>query len=75
MPKSIAEANRSDEAERWHEARLVELHGLEEMGAWKLVEAPEGANILRSLWTFALKLNPDNTIERFKAKLVIVGSQ
>jgi len=75
VPKSIVEANRSDEAERWHEARQVELRGLEEMGAWKLVEAPDGANILRSLWTFALKLNPDNTIERFKARLVIDGSQ
>ena len=75
VPKSIAEANRSEEAERWLEARLAELQGLEDMGAWELVEPPQGANILRSLWTFALKLNPDNSIERFKAPLVIDGSQ
>ena len=40
-----------------------------------MVDPPPGVNILRSLWTFALKLNPDNTIERFKARLVIDGSQ
>jgi hypothetical protein len=40
VPKSIVEANRSEEAERWLEARLAELQGLEDMGAWELVEPP-----------------------------------
>jgi hypothetical protein len=75
VPRSIAEANKSEEADRWYEARTKELQGLEDMGAWELVDPPAGANILRSLWAFALKLNPDNTIERFKARLVIDGSQ
>ena len=75
VPKSVPEANRSEESERWLEARLTELQGLEDMSAWELVDPPKGANILRALWTFALKLNPDNTIERFKARLVCDGSR
>ena len=75
VPRSVPECNRSEEADRWLEARLAELAGLEDMGTWELVDPPPGANVLRSLWTFALKLNPDNTIERFKARLVCDGSQ
>ena len=75
VPKGLASANKSDEAERWLEARLAELAGLQNLDCWELVDAPPNVNILRSHWVFALKLNPDNTIERFKARLVVDGSQ
>ena len=75
VPKGYQAALRSPESERWQDAMQVEHEGLLNMGAWELVERPQGANVLRSLWVYALKLNPDNTIERFKARLVIDGSQ
>jgi len=43
------------------------------MGTWELVDPPEGANVLGSKWVFDLKLNPDGTIERYKARLVCQG--
>jgi len=73
-PRSVSEANRSEEAAEWLEARMVELGRLEEMGCWELVDPPPGANILASLWRFTVKLNPDNTIDRYKARLVVNGS-
>ena len=73
-PRSVSEANRSEEATEWLEARMVELGRLVEMGCWELVEPPPTANILASLWRFTVKLNPDNTINKYKARLVINGS-
>jgi hypothetical protein len=73
-PRSVSEANRSEEATEWLEARMVELGRLEKLGCWELVDPPPGANILASLWRFTVKLNPDNTIDRYKARLVVNGS-
>lgn len=75
VPKNLGEALRCSEAPRWLDARLEELEGLSRLGVWKLVEKPPDITPLRSHWIFALKLNPDNTIDRFKARLVVDGSQ
>jgi hypothetical protein len=70
----VAEANRSSLSQYWLDARLVELSRLEEMKAYELVDAPFGANILQALWVFAVKLKPDNSVDRFKARLVVNGA-
>ena len=75
VPKSYQDALRSAEAERWVDAMQAEFDGLIDLDVWDLVERPPDAHVLRCLWVYALKLNPDNTIERFKARLVIDGSQ
>jgi hypothetical protein len=49
------------------------MERLLELGTWELVEPPKGANILGSKWVFDVKLKPDNTIERYKARLVVQG--
>jgi hypothetical protein len=74
IPRSVAEANRSSLSQYWLDARLVELSRLDEMQVYELVEPPPGANILQSLWVFAVKLKPDNSVDRFKARLVVNGS-
>jgi hypothetical protein len=43
------------------------------MGCYELVEAPSGSNVLRSRWVFALKFNPDGTVKKTKARLVLQG--
>jgi transposase InsO family protein len=74
IPRNVAEANRSPESHDWLEARLTELERLEEMGAWEMVQPPPGVNILAALWVFVVKRKPDNTIDKFKARLVVNGS-
>ena len=51
----------------------TELERLEEMGCWRLMDTPPEANILGSKWVYALKLKPDSTIDRYKARLVVQG--
>ena len=74
IPRSVAEANRGELGQYWLDARLTELSRLQEMRAWELVDPPLNANILQSLWVFAVKLKPDNSVDRFKARLVVNGS-
>ena len=73
VPTNLRQADASVFAEEWLEARHKELDRLVEMGTWHLVPAPQGANILGSKWVFALKTNPDGTISRHKARLVVQG--
>ena len=52
---------------------MAEKERLEEMGAWELVDPPPSANLLGSKWVFAIKYNPDGTVARYKARLVVQG--
>jgi hypothetical protein len=73
IPVNLKQVDASPFRENWREAILVEKGRLEDLGTWELVDPPPGANILGSKWVFALKQNPDGTLERFKARLVAQG--
>ncbi len=53
---------------------LVEIKSLKEKGVWEETLPPKGQNIIRSKWVFDYKTDPYGAIERFKARLVAVGS-
>jgi hypothetical protein len=40
---------------------------------WTLVPRPPGARIITEKWVFKHKLNPDGTLERYKARSVVRG--
>ena len=78
VPKGFLAAMRHPDSDRYHAAMQAEFDGLIDQGVWVLVERstlPPNAHILRCHWVYTIKLNPDNTIERYKARLVIDGSQ
>jgi Reverse transcriptase (RNA-dependent DNA polymerase) len=72
-PQTLRQANNSNAAAEWREARQVEYDRLMQMGTWKLVEPPPGANILGCKWVFKHKFKPDGSLERYKARLVAQG--
>lgn len=72
-PSSYHEAIRSNEREHWLRAMLEEINQLESNDTWSLVELPQGKKLLRGMWCFKVKLNPDFTIERYKARWVAKG--
>eukprot|EP00975_Prorocentrum_lima_P037902 7975127-Prorocentrum_lima.AAC.1 len=68
---------RSPWAPYWREAVARELTGLTRLNAWTVVkrrDIPPTANVMRCHFVFAVKIARDNTVERFKARLVADGN-
>uniref|UniRef100_A0A7N2LTQ0 Reverse transcriptase Ty1/copia-type domain-containing protein n=1 Tax=Quercus lobata TaxID=97700 RepID=A0A7N2LTQ0_QUELO len=55
---------------RWKEAMNEEMKSLQKNSTWKVVELPEGKKPVGCRWVFTVKYKADETIERFKARLV-----
>lgn len=57
----------------WQKAMDDEMNSLNENQTWNLTPLPRGAAAIPSKWVFRLKKNPDGSIDRYKARLVIKG--
>jgi hypothetical protein len=64
---------RQNEAEQWRAACMDELESLSSKGVYSLVELPQGARSIPSMWVFAYKLRADGQIQRYKSRLVAKG--
>ena len=73
IPQTVKQADASPHSDEFREARHKELDRCEELCVWTLDYAPPGAKILGCRWVFTVKLNPDRTINKFKARLVVQG--
>ena len=49
---------------------VKEMQPLDDNGTWNLVQSPVGKKIIRCCWVFAVKINPDDSVARLKARLV-----
>ena len=58
----------------WVKARDSEYGSLEISGTWRLEDLPPGKKALGCKWVFTIKYRADGTIERFKARLVVLGN-
>lgn len=72
-PRTYQEAINSNEAQNWKDAMKSEYDSLLQNETWILVEKPENQRVIDNKWVFKLKKNPDDTIERYKARLVCRG--
>jgi len=50
-----------------------EYDALQANKTWTLVQRPPGARVITGKWVFKHKLNPDGTLERYKARWVVRG--
>lgn len=57
----------------WCEAMNKELRALEDNGTWVITDLPQGKKAIDCKWLYKTKCNKDGTIERLKARLVILG--
>jgi hypothetical protein len=73
IPQTYKEAMSSPYTKHWKNAMHEEIIALLENGTWKQVIPPKGANLISSKWVYTIKLKPDGSIERFKARLVARG--
>ena len=51
----------------------MELKTVWDMGTFEIVKHPPGVSLLPSQFTYKIKMNPDCTIAKFKARLVAHG--
>ena len=54
---------------------VKELKSLRDLGSFKMVSRPSGANILESTWAFKKKRYPDGALKKFKARFCVRGDQ
>ena len=77
-PKNVKEALNSLEHDQWVNAINVEIENLKSHGAYHLVPASEplakGKKILNMTFVFKIKVKEDLSLEKFKARLCVVGS-
>jgi hypothetical protein len=73
-PRNYREAiNHPLYGKKWELAIREEYESLMKNGAWGLVEAPPGRNIVTCKWVFKAKRDAEGRIVRFKARLVARG--
>jgi hypothetical protein len=48
-----------------------ELKSLRDLGSFKIVNRPRGANILQSTWAFKKKRFPDGSLKKYKARFCV----
>ncbi|CAL1369837.1 unnamed protein product [Linum trigynum] len=70
IPTSYRQA-RGDE--NWERDMDEEKDALEAQNTWTLVPRPVDQNVVGSRWVYTVKLNPDGTLERFRARVVAQG--
>ena len=54
----------------WRSAMIEEMDALNGNGTWNLVHLPIGKEAIGCRWVFAVKVNPDGSVARLKARLV-----
>ncbi|KAL0332841.1 UNVERIFIED_CONTAM: Retrovirus-related Pol polyprotein from transposon TNT 1-94 [Sesamum calycinum] len=72
-PKTYIEAVTSIDSSFWKEAIKNELDSILENHTWDLVDLPRGSKPIKCKWVFKKKIRPDGSIDKFKARLVVVG--
>ena len=60
--------------EQWRNAMRSEIDALEDNGTWTVETLPPGKKAIGCKWVFRLKFKADGTLERYKARLVVLGN-
>lgn len=73
-PQSVREAMNGRFKKYFMRAMLVEMESIMAYEVFELERLPKGRKAVNSKWVFDYKTDPHGFIERFKARLVAVGS-
>lgn len=72
-PKTYEQAIQADDHKQWEQAMDEEYDSLIKNRTWTLVEAPVDQRVIDNRWVYKVKQNPDGSIDRYKARLVVRG--
>ena len=59
--------------EKWKKAMIEKLSAIERTKTWELTDLPHNKKSIDLKWVFKLKLNPNGSIDKRKARLVVRG--
>lgn len=72
-PLDYKEATTCLDREKWIQAMQQEIQSLKENQTWVMTKLPPGKKAIPNKWVFKLKSNPDGSVDKYKARLVIKG--
>jgi Reverse transcriptase (RNA-dependent DNA polymerase) len=58
---------------RWYNAMNEKLHALKKNQTWEICELPKNKKSVGCKWVYRIKYHSDDTIEHYKARLVVNG--
>jgi hypothetical protein len=70
IPNTVSEALSKRE---WRDAMREEMSALEKNRTWEIVDKPDEKNIGCCKWIFTLKYKANESLERYKARLIAKG--
>lgn len=73
FPETFKEAIQMDDANDWKKAMASEMKSLADNNVWKLCDLPSDRKALPCKWVYRIKRNPDGSIDKYKARLVVKG--
>lgn len=72
-PQTIQEVSQRMDKLQWEEAMKEEIEKLIRRNTWKVVQKPDGVNIVGSKWVFRLKKDVNGNVTSYRARLVAQG--
>ena len=72
-PRSLAEALKRPDADKWVGAALKEIDAHLQNGTWELAQLPHGKRAIGCRWVFKIKRTPEGLVEKYKGRLVAQG--
>jgi hypothetical protein len=72
-PSSYSEMMKRPDRDRWLEAQESEFKSLVINKTYSVVDRPSNKPVVRSMWIYKVKVNPDNS-ERAKVRVVALGN-
>ena len=64
--------------DKFHDSEVPEINELQDYNIWGIMlrkRIPKCKKILRSVWAYRIKQNPDGTIKKYKSRLKADGSR
>ncbi|XP_047257055.1 uncharacterized protein LOC107850820 isoform X4 [Capsicum annuum] len=67
--------SQSSKHECWQKAMEEELLALKENDTWDIVSCPSNVHPIGCKWVYSIKFHSDGTLDRYKARLVVLGNK